>query len=59
MSLAKMSFHKLDVFYESKYWNVIKALNLAIKIRFTSEPMIQQLDRELQYCSTIHPNKPV
>ncbi len=32
---------------------------MVIKKRFTSGPMIQQLDRELQYCSTIHPNKPV
>lgn len=49
-----MGYHLSD---DMSAENVVKALNMAIKNRIRSGPMIHHSDRGLQYCSTIYQNK--
>ena len=49
-----MGYHLSD---DMSAENVVKALNMAIKNRNTSGPMIHHSDRGLQYCSAIYQNK--
>lgn len=49
-----MGYHLSD---DMSAENVVKALNMAVKNRNTSGPMIHHSDRGLQYCSAIYQNK--
>ncbi|WP_299678994.1 IS3 family transposase, partial [uncultured Tenacibaculum sp.] len=49
-----MGYHLSD---DMSAENVVKALNMAIKNRITSGPMIHHSDRGLQYCSRIYQKK--